>query len=100
MMMAHDSNPEPDCLSPRTRDALRSALAAYADAPDNGEQLRLALRAIAQEARTKSILAEQLLIALKETWHTLPNIAAVKEPNDETRLLQRVVTMCIKEYYE
>ena len=99
MMMAHDSTPEPDALSAGTREALRAALAAYILAPGDGEQLRLALHAVADEARAKSILPERLLIALKETWYTLPGVGPTKESEGQTRLLQRVVTMCIKEYY-
>jgi hypothetical protein len=36
---------------------------------------------------------------LKDIWYALPSVHGIQEPIDQTRLLQRVVTMCIKEYY-
>jgi hypothetical protein len=51
------------------------------------------------EARDKRLHAEQLLVQLKETWSTLPEVRAMTDAAEQVRALQRVVTMCIKEYY-
>jgi hypothetical protein len=42
---------------------------------------------------------EQLLIALKETWYLLPCVQEMSDTSEQVRLLQRAVTMCIREYY-
>jgi hypothetical protein len=99
MMMAHDSTPSPAALAEETVDAVRVALAQYIDDTSRADQLRSALHAMAAEARAKSILPEQLLVGLKDVWYALPNVRAMTEQTEQVRLLQRVVTMCIKEYY-
>ena len=99
MMMAHDSSPRDSGLADDTIDAVRSALVAYIQTPSQGEALHAALHALAREARDRSILPEKLLIALKEIWYGLPSVQRMKEQDERLQLLQRVVTMCIKEYY-
>jgi len=100
MMMAYDSNQGPVALSEQTIDAVRAALLAYIDDPSRGEPLRAALRAMADEARSRRVLAEQLLVVLKDIWYSLPSVGRMREQTDQVHLLQRIVTMCIKEYYE
>jgi len=51
------------------------------------------------EAHAKSILPEQLLIILKDVWYALPNVASMRDPAEQSRLLRQVVTICIKEYF-
>jgi hypothetical protein len=99
MMMAHDSNPGPVALEAETIKAVRDALAQYVDAPSQPTTLRGALERIALEARAKAMLPEQLLVVLKDIWYSLPSVQAIADPNEQVRLLQRVVTMCIKAYY-
>ena len=99
MMMAHDSSPGPGSLSPETIEAVRAALIAYVDAPSSGERLGRALRTMAAEAHEQAMLPEQLLVVLKDIWYTLPAVRSIKEPTEQVRLLQRAVTMCIREYY-
>ncbi|HEY4219190.1 MAG TPA: hypothetical protein VGM67_18735 [Gemmatimonadaceae bacterium] len=99
MMMAHDSSPGDGSLDDETISALRSALTEYVATPADGERLRVALHAMACEARQKGMLPERLLVVLKDVWYAVPSIRLLKEPDDQTRLLQRIVTMCIKEYY-
>jgi hypothetical protein len=98
-MMAHDSSPGPVLLAAETIEAVRGALVQYVDAPLHMNGLRTALHDMAAEAHSKSILPEQLLVVLKDIWYALPSVRAMDEPADQVRLLQRVVTMCIKEYY-
>jgi hypothetical protein len=101
MMMAHDSNSPPaPGLAEETIARARVALTNYLENPDvGGEGLRDALDAMAAEARTKSILPEQLLVVLKDIWYALPAVRSIEDSGAQIRLLQRVVTMCIKEYY-
>lgn len=54
---------------------------------------------MATEAREKAILPEHLLIVLKDVWRTLPEVRTVPETAEQVRLLQRVVTISITEYY-
>ncbi len=99
MMMAYDSSPGPSGLTEETIDDVRDALVGYVQSPASGERLGFALRGMAAEARDRSMLPEQLLVVLKDIWYALPTVRGMKEPADQVRLLQRVVTMCIKEYY-
>ena len=99
MMMAHDSSPGDHNLANETIDAVRTALLEYVEAPSHGERLHAALHSLAREARDHSILPEKLLVVLKDIWFSLPSVRRMKEQEEQTRLLQRVVTMCIREYY-
>lgn len=98
MMMAEESSPGRRALSDEAITNIRLALRAYANDPEHGDRLRAALRAASAEAREKAILPEQLLTMLKDMWHDMPDVRAASGP-DHARLLQRVVTICIKEYY-
>ena len=101
MMMAHDSSPPPaPGLAEETVARARVALSHYLESPDTGgDELREALDAMAGEARAKAMLPEQLLVVLKDIWYALPAVRAIEDSGALIRLLQRVVTMCIKEYY-
>jgi hypothetical protein len=101
MMMAHDSSPPPAAgLAEETVARARAALSHYLeDSESAGAELRDALDAMAAEARSKSMLPEQLLVILKDIWYALPAVRAIDDSASQIRLLQRVVTMCIKEYY-
>jgi hypothetical protein len=101
MMMAHDSSPPPAAvLAEETVGRTRVALSRYLEDSESGAvALRDALDLMAAEARTKSMLPEQLLVVLKDVWYTLPAVRAIEDSGSQIRLLQRVVTMCIKEYY-
>lgn len=98
-MMAHDSSWGPASLAEETIAAVRVALVRYVGAPSDGDELRSALHAMAAEAHAKSVAPEQLLVALKDIWYSLPVVRGMHDPAEQIRLLQRVVTMCIKEYY-
>jgi hypothetical protein len=101
MMMAHDSSPPPTAgLAEETVARARVALSRYLeDSETAGSELRDALDAMASEARAKSMLPEQLLVVLKDIWYALPAVRSLEDSGSQIRLLQRVVTMCIKEYY-
>ena len=99
MMAADSSHTPPSRLDDETMSMVRGALRAYlADASDPTE-LRAALLRMSAEARARSMLPEQLLVLLKDTWNALPEVRGTSDAVEQIRLLQRVVTMCIKEYY-
>jgi hypothetical protein len=101
MMMAHDSGPPPSAgLAEETVTRARVALTRYLEDIEGGSPgLRDALDEMATEARSKAMLPEQLLVVLKDVWYTLPAVRSLDDSGAQIRLLQRVVTMCIKEYY-
>ena len=100
MMMAHDSSQPPSRLDDESLNAVRLALRAYLRDAENSSALQSALVLVATEARTRNILPEHLLVSLKELWSTLPEVRAIPDTGEQVRLLQRVVTMCIREYYD
>jgi hypothetical protein len=100
MMMASDSSQTPPSrLDDETVAAVRASLRAYVSNSHDSDALRFALVRMSSEARERAILPEQLLVTLKDIWGNLPEVRAMTDAAEQTRLLQRVVTMCIKEYY-
>jgi hypothetical protein len=100
MMMAHDSSHTPPSrLDDETVAAVRDALRAYLSRSPEPAALQRALVRMSTEARDRSIRPEQLLVVLKDVWGTMPEVRAMTDSAEQVRLLQRVVTMCIKEYY-
>jgi hypothetical protein len=100
MMMAPDSSHTPASrLDADTVDAVRIALRAYLSNSSEPAALHRALLRMSREARQREILPEQLLVVLKDVWASLPEVHALTDVGAQTLLLQRVVTMCIKEYY-
>jgi len=102
MKMQHDTGPmPPNALAQKTVDSVCSALEHYVHAPEcePAPELRAALKDLAHEARQKAIAPEQLLLVLKGIWRSLPDIENARDHDEQTRLLQRVVSMCIREYF-
>jgi hypothetical protein len=100
MMMAHDSSSTPPSrLDESTIAGMRDALRAYLANTSNPAALQRALLAMSSEARAKAMLPEHLLVVLKDVWSGMPEVRSMSDTGEQVRLLQRVVTMCIKEYY-
>ena len=99
MMMATDSTPRGPRLSAASMSALESALQKYLTDENEVRSLQQALRGIAQEAREKKMHAEQLLVLLKDVWFALPQVKQAPDTAQQQKLLQRVVTLSIREYY-
>jgi len=78
---------------------LRAILQKSADRGSHDDELRGVLCRAADEARRKGILAERLLLALKDIWYSLTPIAGVSSTNTSHALLQELVSRCIHEYY-
>lgn len=101
MMMAHDSGQPPASrLDAESLDAVRIALRGYLRDSGDPSALQASLLLLATEARERDILPEHLLVTLKELWGALPEVRAMTDAREQVRLLQRVVTMCIREYYK
>lgn len=100
MMMAHDSSLPPSSrLDDESLDAVRLALRAYLQDSQDPSILQASLLRLATQARERDVQPEQLLITLKETWNALPEVRSMNDSREQVRLLQRVVTMCIREYF-
>ena len=102
MMMQHDTGPmSPNALAQEAVDSVRIALEQYVEtlAAEPAPELRAALHTLAQDARAKAVSPEHLLVALKSIWQTLPTVEKAHDDAEQTRVLQRVVTICIKEYF-
>jgi hypothetical protein len=99
MMMAHDSSRPPSRLDDALLDDVRIALRGYLRDSEDASALQASLLRLATEARARDILPEHLLVTLKELWSGLPEVRAMTDTSEQVRLLQRVVTLCIREYY-
>ena len=100
MSMAQDSSQPPSSpLDDELLRAVRLALRWNEHDAEDASALQASLLVVATEARARNILPEQLLVRLKETWSSLPEVRAMHDSHEQARLLQRVVTMCIREYY-
>ena len=99
MMMAHDMSPTPPTLDEATISAVRSALSEFIREGDRGTRLRDALRAFASDAHQRGISAEHLLIVLKNLLSSLPEMRNLSEQSDREKLKQRIITLCIEQYY-
>jgi len=100
MMMAPDSSQPPSSrLDDELLKAVRLALHGHEHGSEHGAALQSSLLLVATEARARNILPEQLLVRLKEAWSSLPEVRAMHDAHEQARLLERVVTMCIREYY-
>ena len=101
-MTVPDPTPLPPplgALSMETSAALHAALARYSTGAEDAAALRGALRRVAEEAHARDVSAAELLIAFKSLWRSLPAVRDTSDPMLRARLLERLVTICIEEYY-
>ena len=116
-MVPHSSTPDPGAraLSEDTALVLRQAVrrtvgrpaspggapASSPSLPSDGERaLRDAVAAVAAEARERRMRPEELLPAFKALLDTIPEVNGAGSRLEESRLRERLVTLCIKAYYE
>ncbi len=102
MMMQHDTGPmSPNALAQEAVESVRTALERYVGTlgAEPAPELGTALHALAQDARAKAVPPEHLLVTLKGIWQSLPTVESARDYDEQTRVLQRVVTICIKEYF-
>ena len=86
-------------IGEETLTALRNALQQRLSGSTGDAEIRQALRAMSREARAESLHAEQVIVALKRVWESLPEVRRASDRQEQNRLLERVVTLCIEEYY-
>jgi hypothetical protein len=98
-MMVHESTSDRPALSAESLQALEAAMLSYSASGAAPASLEPAPRQIAAEAREKKVRAEQLLIALKDVWYSLPGIARAGTPEEQNAILQRIVTLSVRAYY-
>lgn len=84
--------------------ALRAALGGQLrsgsrEGPPATPRLRAALRLLCDDARTRGVRVEQLVVAIKQAWSSLPEAAWRAGDDWRSAFLQRVVSVCIEEYY-
>ena len=96
-MMAQDSRKDEPSLSAETIAELTAVLGTFVR-EQRVEHLQRGLQRVAVEARERHIHAERLVLALKDIWYALPELKRT-DGEEQTRLLQRVVSTCIREYY-
>lgn len=100
MMMAPDSSlPPRRRLSSETLQTVERALADVARDGADESVVNAALERMAREARQHAIPPEEVLVELKQMWSALPGAASRSAAGEQSRILQRIVTMCIKSYY-
>jgi len=86
-------------LDPAMVTELRATLARSLQSGAHGDELKALLSRAAADARQKGVLAEHLLLALKDVWYSLPALASQSGDENQTRLLQQLIARCIQEYY-
>ena len=79
--------------------ALRAAIARRARGEASEGELGAALRRYARDAQRRHLRAEEVVIAFKSMWRALPEASDAFERQEQQRLLERLVTLCIREYY-
>jgi hypothetical protein len=98
-MMAFDRTPRPR-LEAETLDSLRSVMDRAMQRGNHTHELQDVLTRAAAEARDKAIPPEQLLVIMKDLWHSLPALHRESDSERQTVLLQELITRCIERYYE
>jgi hypothetical protein len=98
-MMAFDRTPAPQ-LDAETVDSLRSVMDRALRRGNHGNELQDVLTRAAAEARDKAIPPEQLLIIMKDLWHSLPELRRTTDSEKQTELLQELISRCIERYYD
>ena len=87
-------------LAPGRAQALREALAAHARGNHPAaSELQDLLHEASASARARGITAERLLVEFKLLWYALPEVRALRPPQ-QTDALGELVTLCIRAYFE
>lgn len=99
-----DSSPSPHRdLLVEVRSAIRSAVAMQLSAgrrsETGGAQLRAAVHGVCVDARKRGIPVERLLIAVKQACASTPEIQSRSSDPQAVEVVNRVVSVCIQEYY-
>lgn len=97
-MVAHlTSVTDTNALTTATHRALEIALETSRGV--YGEDLEAVMRELCATARRDGTRAEELIVLFKKVWSDRPELRG-RSREETARLFDRVVTLCIKEYYE
>jgi len=101
MKQLDQSQMSPNALAQETVDFVRRALERHLRCRDSepATELGKALHDLAREARQKAVSPGELLLTLKSIWRSLPEMETARNQTEQTLVLQRVVSMCIEEYF-
>lgn len=100
MMAFERTPPSSPRLNPETMETLTRVMERAARRGNHSDELHDVLCRAAGEARERGIRAEQLLVIMKEMWHTLPALQQLGDTERQTQLLQELISHCIQQYYE
>ncbi len=81
------------------RDLLREALENRSDPGSEREAVRKQLRILAAHSIQHGEHVEAIVIALKKEWRALPAVHSLRG-SEADEALARIVTLCIREYYD
>ncbi len=101
-MMAYDSRPapEPRALTDDTVAALRDAVVHVWREPETSDTvLQAALARMVDEARTRALRAEEVIVAFKGLLAGIPELNSTVRRLEAVRLRERLITLCIRAYY-
>lgn len=95
------SPPEPERFPSATTIALlRDSIPEFLQDSDREAEVHRGLTRLATEAKARGLRAEEMLIVFKNLWTTLPEVQPALDRTERQRLLGRLVTFCISEYYQ
>ena len=79
--------------------ALHSVLQAHTRECATESELRRAIALVCRAARRERMRAEQVIVAVKQTWYSLPEVRELPSGDARAALLDRVVSLTIDEFY-
>jgi len=95
-----DPNPAPRGeLSDAAVGALRRVVQMQLQPALHNGDLRDAIRVLCSEVHHDGLQAEQLIITVKQTWQSLPEVQRIPPGTPRNEILARIVTLCIEEFY-
>jgi hypothetical protein len=62
------------------------------------DELRAVVRELCGDAHRQGLRPEALILLLKKTWMSRPDLASTRR-GDTKVILDRIITLCIEEYY-
>ena len=100
--MAPDSPylPHARPLSPETTAALREAVLRHLEQGSDGDDaLGRAVSIVVAEARAREMRAEELILAFKNLYDSMPEPKSAVARAEQAHLRERLVSACIRVYY-
>jgi hypothetical protein len=87
-------------LSDSTMKELQAALTEQLKGPDGPTpELTRLLKKVGAEARQNNVKPEELIVTFKQLWNSLTESLRPQNVEQQERVRQRLVTLCIQAYY-